>query len=295
MSIFSAPSFYSKRDQDIYNKGFFFQPREPFSDGSFDPNQFTTNLPGSGGAAAATGINTIPFQQQDDDPGQNPFGPLEKTYLTESYDDLPDYMKEGGLLSFLPNRIRGQLGTRLQKQFDMTQKMPSIFAALAGMQSPFNPNSANYNRNIAEQLNYLEGEDGLIGRSSVGLKYGPESVLFGKNVISGFGTNDYEQALRDYITRMQNSRYSQKYKDKKTKQAQKELDKFLAKTTFKTGEQPGARTEGGGREVDTSRGAVAGAQQDISNYESFNEAPLADGGRVGYMMGGLADLVDIYD
>ena len=294
MSIFAAPSFYSQSDQDIYNRGNFFIPTEKFR------GAFTTNAPlttGTGGTTATTGINTIPFQQQqqDDDPGQSPFGPLEKTYLTESYDDLPDYMKEGGVLSFLPNRIRGQLGTRLQKQFDMTQKMPSIFAALAGMQSPFNPNSANYNRNIAEQLNYLEGEDGLIGRSSVGLKYGPESVLFGKNVISGFGTNDYEQALRDYITRMQNSRYSQEYKDKKAKQAQEELDKFLAKTTFKTGEQPGARTEGGGREVDTSRGAVAGAQQDISNYESFNEAPLADGGRVGYMMGGLTDLVDIYD
>lgn len=294
MSIFAAPSFYSQSDQDIYNRGNFFIPTEKFR------GAFTTNAPlttGTGGATAATGINTIPFQQQqqDDDPGQSPFGPLEKTYLTESYDDLPDYMKEDGLLSFLPNRIRGQLGNRLQKQFDMTQKMPSIFAALAGMQSPFNPNSANYNRNIAEQLNYLEGEDGLIGRSSVGLKYGPESVLFGKNVISGFGTNDYEQALRDYITRMQNSRYSQEYKDKKEKQAQEELDKFLAKTTFKTGEQPGARIEGGGREVDTSRGAVAGAQQDISNYESFGDVPMADGGRVPYMMGGLTDLVDIYD
>ena len=37
---------------------------------------------------------------------------------------------------------------------------------------------------------------------------------------------------------------------------------------------PGAMTSGGGREVSTDAGAVAGAQQDISNYQSFNEVPL---------------------
>ena len=55
MSIFAAPSFYNKRDQDIYNQGFFFQPQEMFSDGVYTPPT-TTNM---GGAAAATGINTV--------------------------------------------------------------------------------------------------------------------------------------------------------------------------------------------------------------------------------------------
>ena len=49
--------------------------------------------------------------------------------------------------------------------------------------------------------------------SSVGLKYGPGSVLAGKNVISGFGTNDYELALKDYITKMNT------YQDKKKSDA----------------------------------------------------------------------------
>ncbi len=39
------------------------------------------------------------------------------------------------------------------------------------------------------------------------------------------------------------------------------------------------------REVDTRRGAVRGAQQDISNYQDFGEVPLAKGGRVGYALG----------
>ena len=49
---------------------------------------------------------------------------------------------------------------------------------------------------------------------------------------------------------------------------------------------PGRTTGGGGREVSTGAGAVAGARQDISNYQSFGEVPLADGGRVGLFMGG---------
>ena len=50
---------------------------------------------------------------------------------------------------------------------------------------------------------------------------------------------------------------------------------------------PGRETGSGGREVATDAGAVAGAQQDISNYESFGEVPLADGG--------IVDMLEIYD
>ena len=45
--------------------------------------------------------------------------------------------------------------------------------------------------------------------------------------------------------------------------------------------KPGRQISGGGREVSTNMGSVAGAQQDISNYQSFNEVPLRTGGRVG--------------
>jgi len=37
VSIFAAPSFYNQRDRDIYESGYFFQPREPFSDGKYTP------------------------------------------------------------------------------------------------------------------------------------------------------------------------------------------------------------------------------------------------------------------
>ena len=51
--------------------------------------------------------------------------------------------------------------------------------------------------------------------------------------------------------------------------------------------KPGRQIRGGGREVSTNMGSVAGAQQDISNYQSFNEVPLRTGGiaRIGLKEG----------
>ena len=55
--------------------------------------------------------------------------------------------------------------------------------------------------------------------SGVGLKYGPESVLFGKNVISGFGTNNNQKALEKFIAKTKS--------DKRRKQGEIELQNFL--------------------------------------------------------------------
>ena len=98
-------------------------------------------------------------------------------------------------------KVRGTLGTRLAKQKMLPIPLPSIVTAQ--MRSPFNPDSKTFNPALEGQLNYLEGQDGLIGMSSVGLKYGPESVLSGQNVISGFGTNDYVKQLDKYIEKME--------------------------------------------------------------------------------------------
>ena len=103
---------------------------------------------------------------------------------------------------FRSRKIRGTLGDRLSAQATGTfAGLPTITNIIGRFRNPLNPNATNYNADLVGQLNYLESQDGLIGQSSVGLKYGPESVLRGKNVISGFGTNDYEEALKNYISR----------------------------------------------------------------------------------------------
>lgn len=93
--------------------------------------------------------------------------------------------------------------------------IPTLAGAFAKLRSPFNPQSPTYNAALPMQLNFLEmGQVGdksglnLIGRNKGSglLQYGSDSVLAGKNVISGFGSNDYETALRNFIANMRNNK-----------------------------------------------------------------------------------------
>ena len=110
---------------------------------------------------------------------------------------------------FFQPKVAGTLGDRLLKQSQgITSKIPLPGALLAYGRSPFNPASATYNPALVGELNFLEGlsatGQNMIGRdpNSGHLKYGPDSVLAGKNVISGFGSNSYEVALDKYIDKM---------------------------------------------------------------------------------------------
>ena len=161
---------------------------------------------------------------------------------------------------FFSPKIKGTLGDRLQRQYDMTNQLPSLVAGIAGIRNPFNPDSATYNPNLVQQLNYYEAT-GNIGRdpNTGGLKYGPNSVLAGKNVISGFGTNNPELALKNYIEKMEkkNKQKFSEYKAKKIKQAKKELKDLQDNTEDKTPKIDFSKIDYGGAaggEFDTSPG-----------------------------------------
>ena len=228
LSIYNSMSAYGFSDQEIadaitaqgYDAGTLGQTTTPTTP--------TAPTPGEG-------IIGIDLQQRDTGGGFNPFGPLQSTFTKDlsgikGFEELTPFEQMNkykaqtqdnmfGLGRFFQPKIRGTLGNRLQKQFEFGQKLPSPLARIAGTLSPFNIDSKNYNPDFVDQLNYLEGMEGLIGMSSVGLKYGPESVLAGKNVISGFGTNNYQKALEKFIAKARG--------DRKIK-AQTELDNFLA-------------------------------------------------------------------
>ena len=98
-------------------------------------------------------------------------------------------------------RVRGQLGTRLANQ----PRLPLPGAMASWSMSPFNEASRNYNPLFEDQLNFLETQDNMIGRDSKSglLKYGDESVLRGKNVISLMGSNNYQAALDKEVERLE--------------------------------------------------------------------------------------------
>ena len=132
-----------------------------------------------------------------------------------------------GIRGAFQPKIQGTLGDRLQRQYEFAKNIPSPIGILASGRSPFNPNSPTYNPNLPAQLNALEAMGpGFIGRDpgTGGLKYGPNSVLAGKNVISGFGTNNPEVALKNYIEKMKkNKKVSEARKKKQIEKAEEEL------------------------------------------------------------------------
>jgi len=134
------------------------------------------------------------------------------------FDGAMNKMKES---KFFQPKVRGTLGTRIANQ----PKLPLPGAIAAYSLSPFNPDSRNYNPLLEGQLNFLEGLDNMIGRDQQSglLKYGSGSVLAGKNVISGFGSNNYEVALNKYLQRMNRYENPTKKQQEKIAQAQAEL------------------------------------------------------------------------
>ena len=158
---------------------------------------------------------------------------------------------------FFQPKVKGTLGTRLANR----PRLPLPASMMGWARSPFNPTSPTYNAALPMQLNFLEGmtgsklsgnwkhatkfdefgkpiEFGIIeGQSMIGrdpntgaLKYGPGSVLEGKNVISGFGSNDYETALNKYISRMLRYENPTKFQAAKLQKARDELAALKAKT-----------------------------------------------------------------
>ena len=112
----------------------------------------------------------------------------------------------------------------------------SYISSLANTRNPLNPGSSNYDSNLQDQIDSLKGQTGtrITGTSdnlkfTDGLsmindnKYGLGSVLAGKNVTSGFGTNNYEVSLQNFIDKMMGYKTRSKFQQAKLDRAKREL------------------------------------------------------------------------
>ena len=112
----------------------------------------------------------------------------------------------------------------------------SFISSLANTRNPLNPGSSNYDSNLQDQIDSLKGQTGtrITGTSdnlkfTDGLsmindnKYGLGSVLAGKNVTSGFGTNNYEVSLQNFIDKMMGYKTRSKFQQAKLDRAKREL------------------------------------------------------------------------
>ena len=192
----------------------------------------------------------------------------------------------GSIKDFFSNlgtpKVRGTLGTRLSNQ----PRIPLPGALAAYSLSPFNEASKNYNPDLVDQLNFLELQDGMIGRDQASglLKYGDDSVLRGKNVISLAGTNDYEEALMDYITKMRSYKNQTDYQKDQIRKAELELAALAASTGGDSGTTTTTTGSGDGstslhRGIDYSGANYGPHTKTRSTYSApSRHHSMADGG-----------------
>ena len=207
-------------------------------------------------------------------------------------------------------RVRGTLGTRLAN----APRIPFPAALASWSLSPFNKKSRNYNPDFEDQLNYLEMQNNMIGIDpNTGLhKYGPDSVLSGKNVISLFGSNDYEEALEKQKAWFENrinrgkkiswTNYQKLIKEeKKLEDKQKDIDdkdKAVAKTIRPQhhGDVSGGGVGGKGGQGDYTTPSLHQAPKEhTAPSKTGHMGPggihYAQGGRVYLNLGGLASIL----
>ena len=200
-----------------------------------------------------------------------------------------------------------ELGSRFKEG---AKPVFGLASMIGNATNPLNPDSYNYNPELAGELNYLNTQPNmLVDNATSGLlQYGPDSVLSGKNVMSLLGSNSYNEALNNKVgwfedrlakgKTISRANYNKAKAEKKAHQnrIQERLNKENAaaavnaarqvkmEQAHKGGQNPSAGTfsghSPGGISQQTSRDARGG----MSGWG------LARGGRVGYGNGGLATL-----
>jgi len=131
--------------------------------------------------------------------------------------------------------------------------------ALAYMRNPLRPGSMNYNPALKGQMDYLNFNNMMGSNPGTGLaQYGPGSVLAGQNVMSLFGTNDYEKQLDKKIDwfekRIEKGKdiNEDRYEEAKKEQADLNdynVQKTIEKNQFKNLQNINAGNDGGGMQT----------------------------------------------
>ena len=320
--------WYTGVDQQRYDAGEKFLPQDRFllnytspTTGTEEEEQVTTSqgIPntnafinaGGGGGSNMGGLNQTWFtepgapatSQGDYDIYGNKINELGRTGILGAWDKTKDFFSGLGT-----PKVRGTLGDRLANQ----PRLPLPGAIASWSLSPFNTESGNYNPLFKDQLNFLETQDNMIGRdpNSGLMKYGPDSVLSGKNVISMFGTNDYEEALQNKIDWFENrislgkkiswDNYHQALAEQQKanvleNERQKALQEKIAQEAMK-----GKSLSQIGKENFTGEGMAFAPRQDTFTKGKTIDSPSTpggkygspkkDGGLIGYNRGGLATM-----
>ena len=313
LSIYDSMKAYNFSDQEIANA---LSAQGLYTAGGTTDTPDTTIQPigfqsGNGGGGGGGGITEL-------DPLNRPKGtPFDLNSLTKTkfgYNNALGRTIEG-VKDFTGSMIDKFSGSKIGEgitsgatKFKNMAFTPMM--ALMQKRNPLNPSATNYNPNLQKQMDFLEGTTGtrvfgtsdnlqfedaaMIGRDpNSGLaKYGPGSVLSGQNVVSGFGTNDYEQQLANYISKMRNYTNLTNFQKEKLEQAKVEVAKEIARREQETADRaraanPGVYASADRQGFTDGKGGGFGSKSTGTNDAFGNKSGR---GRTGYSEGGLATM-----
>tara|TARA_R100001163_G_scaffold32946_1_gene25523 strand:+ start:859 stop:1620 length:762 start_codon:yes stop_codon:yes gene_type:complete len=219
---------------------------------------------------------------------------------------LPDSLPFGPKkFNLLPTIARTGINAALKGGFSSAALPLALGAGILGLgyyRNPLREGSPNYNPNLQSQIDYLSANNLIgtdIGPGQGFTRYGPASVLQGKNVVSGFGTNDYRDMLNKYIADMQaNEKISAAGKERKLRKAKKELADFeLDQVNKKLAKQQAEKNKKLTNKMTTYQGAGDGSAFNQSSYDAGKASAVAqeqsnrDYARGRFGQGGLASLL----
>ena len=321
MSIFSAPSFYGQADQDIYNQGFSFIPQLAYR-GAFSPRSSTPTALSP--TTTTTTLPLLPIQPQgrDDDPSGlgGLFGNLDLSKSKEFVKDV-----------FSRDLVSGPTEAIATNQTMPTgsfkpEVVTGFYNPTLGNFQTFEGKNINHGgisikpafASILESLGF-GGEDEL--EDEFGNKYNIWDIT---GTFTGFRPGQIQNLPKDLINAAQNNikrnkflaaanqrRIEQEIALEKALRQQAAIEKEKRRreiinqgggdgrtttgiTTSRAGSE-GTATGGfgGGADMGSAASSPGTSDQGFTSGGAFSG--LRYGGRVGYMMGGLTDLVDIYD
>ena len=173
---------------------------------------------------------------------------------------------------------------------------------IASMRNPLNPESSNYNPELQSQVNFLKEQGGFGVMDQSGLRKITGGRLQGKNLVSGFGTNDifgmYEKDLEKLektlgklpkqwstLKKSNPARYKQKYDSLVAKINQNKAEqKWLKDNDLKKGNFPNKKI----KPTDKDDGAPyqKGSWGGHGSVEAYDKSQQATYDRIKEMHGG---------
>jgi hypothetical protein len=315
MSIFNAPSFYNQADQDIYNQGFSFIPQEQFRGGAF-------KIPGDGSVENDTFRQPIrTLLDQGGGGGNNAFNASDNPAFLGNYGDIDfnerykfnpqEFMTDAndfgfGVADESDKGFLPSLKNKLGKGIDFGKMIGGgILSAATGI--PFLGAGLN-----ALSKNFEKRELGAGIIDEFGNFY-DEDELNKQNALGGYYT-DAARSARRRTSRIENMLRRQAQGKKISLanlaklQAQEKAQEAARQAAADQMQQENRATGRGGYQAGYDSDFMDGPGDDGGSDNGGGGSPgssgpggsdsmgsFAYGGRVPYMMGGLTDLVDIYD